>query len=302
MLRIQHTTSRLDNPALENYMKSAKSDRVAFFAIIDKIQLNVVAKKFYPLPSFTGNLRKLMERILKAIKKVAEPISNIGFSISGWFTFLQYNFFSSEIKYSIKLPVLSQCNTVIQLDKNAKIEEIKNGRSKIGRRQLKNFKMETQILVEENGTLSVDGPYILFAGPYIRVIKGGHMILHSGFINEKMQITCGESIEIGKDCAIGRDVVIRSYDGHTIKQPGYKISETIKLGNHVWIGQGATILEGVTIGDGAIIAAEAVVTKDVPAWSLACGVPATIIKQNVDFGWVIRSKATSYKFSYQLAA
>ncbi len=50
------------------------------------------------------------------------------------------------------------------------------------------------------------------------------------------------------------------------------------IGNDVWIGFGATILNGVKVGDGAIVAARAVVTSDVPAYSLVGGVPARVIK------------------------
>jgi acetyltransferase-like isoleucine patch superfamily enzyme len=113
------------------------------------------------------------------------------------------------------------------------------------------------------------------------VSKGGKLILNGGFINENVQITVGDVVEIGKDATIGRDVVIRSFDGHTIIQEGYKVSEPIKIGNHVWIGQGATILKGVNVGDGAIVAAGALVTKDVPKNSIVAGVPAKVIKENV---------------------
>jgi acetyltransferase-like isoleucine patch superfamily enzyme len=51
----------------------------------------------------------------------------------------------------------------------------------------------------------------------------------------------------------------------------------IKKGAH--IGIGSIIMPGVTIGEGAIVAAGAVVTKDVPPYSLVAGVPARIIKQ-----------------------
>lgn len=53
----------------------------------------------------------------------------------------------------------------------------------------------------------------------------------------------------------------------------------ITIGNDVWIGYEAVIMSGVTIGDGAIIGARAVVTKDVPPYTIVGGVPAKPIKK-----------------------
>ena len=53
----------------------------------------------------------------------------------------------------------------------------------------------------------------------------------------------------------------------------------IVIGSDVWIGYEAVIMSGVTIGDGAIIGARAVVTKDVPPYTIACGVPARQIRR-----------------------
>lgn len=53
----------------------------------------------------------------------------------------------------------------------------------------------------------------------------------------------------------------------------------IVLGNDVWIGYEAVIMAGVTIGDGAIIGARSVVTKDVPPYTVAGGIPAKPIKK-----------------------
>ena len=50
------------------------------------------------------------------------------------------------------------------------------------------------------------------------------------------------------------------------------------IGNDVWIGDSAIILSGVRVGDGAIVGAGAVVTKDIPPYAIACGVPARIIR------------------------
>ena len=53
----------------------------------------------------------------------------------------------------------------------------------------------------------------------------------------------------------------------------------IVIGNDVWIGYDAVVLAGVTVGDGAIIAARAVVTKDVPPYTIVGGVPARPIRR-----------------------
>lgn len=52
----------------------------------------------------------------------------------------------------------------------------------------------------------------------------------------------------------------------------------VKIGSDVWIGSEVIIMGGVTIGDGAIIAAGAIVTKDIPPFAIAGGVPAKVIK------------------------
>lgn len=53
----------------------------------------------------------------------------------------------------------------------------------------------------------------------------------------------------------------------------------IVIGNDVWIGYEAVIMAGVTIGDGAVIGTRAVVTKDVPPYTIVGGIPAKLIKK-----------------------
>ena len=53
----------------------------------------------------------------------------------------------------------------------------------------------------------------------------------------------------------------------------------IVIGNDVWIGEFAAVMKGVTIGDGAIVAAHAVVTKNVPPYTLVAGNPARVVKE-----------------------
>jgi virginiamycin A acetyltransferase len=54
--------------------------------------------------------------------------------------------------------------------------------------------------------------------------------------------------------------------------------QSIKIGNDVWIGQGALIMDNINIGDGAIIGAHSVVTENVEPYSIVIGVPAKIIR------------------------
>lgn len=53
-------------------------------------------------------------------------------------------------------------------------------------------------------------------------------------------------------------------------------SRTVVIGHDVWIGHGVTVLPGVSIGHGAIVGAGAVVSRDVPSWCIATGVPARV--------------------------
>ena len=56
----------------------------------------------------------------------------------------------------------------------------------------------------------------------------------------------------------------------------------IVIGNDVWIGYEAVILAGVTIGDGAIVGTRAVVTKDIPPYTIVGGIPAKPIRKRFD--------------------
>lgn len=56
----------------------------------------------------------------------------------------------------------------------------------------------------------------------------------------------------------------------------------VEIGNDVWIGSHCRILQGVTVGDGAVIACGAVVTKDVPPYSVVGGVPAKVLRYRFD--------------------
>lgn len=68
----------------------------------------------------------------------------------------------------------------------------------------------------------------------------------------------------------------------------------IIVGNDVWIGYEAVIMAGVHIGDGAVVAARAVVTKDVPPYTIVGGVPARTIRPRCDAATVARLQALKW--------
>ena len=98
-------------------------------------------------------------------------------------------------------------------------------------------------------------------------------------------------------------------DFEEFKYADEKQKKTVVIENDVWIGYGVNILQGITIGNGAIVASNALVTKDVPPYSIVGGVPAKIIKYrfqedeitkllkiqwwNKDWGW-IKSNASKF--------
>jgi acetyltransferase-like isoleucine patch superfamily enzyme/coenzyme F420-reducing hydrogenase beta subunit len=273
--------AKAGNPALTSSLTAIRPDRKQFFEALDVMPFNKVAYKFFPMPTLKRKIVQGIKRPLQKLKKVYHLACMMGWSINAWNTFFRINIFSNKVERHRRISYLNYKNAVVQLDKGAKL--VLRDKLIMGLKQVKKSRMETRLLLEENAKMTVDAPFTVYAGSYIRVFKNSHLIIHGGFINENVQISCGDIIEIGKNCTIGRDVIIRSYDGHTIIRDGYKISEPIKIGNHVWIGQGATILKGVTIGDGAIIAAGALVTKNVLANCIVGGVPAKILAEKIQW-------------------
>ena len=59
---------------------------------------------------------------------------------------------------------------------------------------------------------------------------------------------------------------------------GFSVEKPVIIGNDVWIGDRVTILPGVRIGDGCIVGAGAVVTHDIPAFAIAAGNPAKVVR------------------------
>jgi acetyltransferase-like isoleucine patch superfamily enzyme len=99
------------------------------------------------------------------------------------------------------------------------------------------------------------------------------------FINSGCHFQDQGGITIGDGAFIGHNVILATLN-HGIKPENRATTypAPIVMGKNVWIGSNATVIPGVTIDDGAIIAAGAVVTGNVPANTIAGGVPARTIR------------------------
>ena len=109
----------------------------------------------------------------------------------------------------------------------------------------------------------------IFVGDNVR-IDGGHSDLI--YIGDHAHITGGCRL-------LCHQRNLRHYHkGDDAAKLPYKLGE-IHIGKGVMIGMESLIMPGVTIGDGAIIGAYSLVTKDIPAWTIATGRPAKVVKE-----------------------
>jgi acetyltransferase-like isoleucine patch superfamily enzyme len=97
-----------------------------------------------------------------------------------------------------------------------------------------------------------------------------------------LYLNASDKISIGHRVTIGHHAMIIT-DSHQTDDPerraGPRISRPVVIEDGAWVGARATILPGVTLGRGCIVAAGAVVNRDVPAHTLAAGVPARFVKR-----------------------
>ncbi|HIG76077.1 MAG TPA: acyltransferase [Bacteroidetes bacterium] len=114
----------------------------------------------------------------------------------------------------------------------------------------------------------------LSAGPGARLAVGAGTYINNGSV-----LSARRSVTVGERCQIATGVLLMDSDFHAVGDldaPGKSAPITIE--DDVWLATRAVVLKGVTVGRGAVVAAGAVVTKDVPPYTLVAGVPARPIR------------------------
>jgi len=158
----------------------------------------------------------------------------------------------------------------------------------------------TKNIQVENGVRIYQGSYLSTKGNRITLKKeasldhGVDMRAYSGFdgfleVGERTYLgpyVClagPGKIQIGNDCMIASHSSLYA-NNHKYEAVGIPIRDQgftckgIVIGDNCWLGSGTRVLDGVTIGTGCVIGAGAVITHDIPPYSVAVGVPAKVVK------------------------
>ncbi len=154
------------------------------------------------------------------------------------------------------------------------------------------FSMEQLPYLYGRGEISI-GDDVRFSGKQTLLFSSRHcscpsLLIGTGtFLGHNSCLMIASRIEIGKHTLIASGARISDFDGHPLDAEQRRRGEfvapdrvlPVRIGEDVWIGNGATVLKGVTIGDRSIIGASAVVTQSIPADCIAAGNPARIVKR-----------------------
>ncbi len=158
--------------------------------------------------------------------------------------------------------------------------------------------MPGSLILLSDGSVATDielGEYVTLYGTLQSQHHGKIIMGNYTRLGKNSNIRCVNKVVIGDYTAIANNVVISDNGNHPI-DPVFrrKMKEDaldgdmrlwkhsdhapVIIGENVWVCEGARINRGVTIGDNAIIAAGAIVTKDIPANTIAAGIPAKVIR------------------------
>lgn len=135
-------------------------------------------------------------------------------------------------------------------------------------------KVVKELLGKSEGAF-INPPFYCDYGTHIEVGK-------YFFANYNCMILDVAKVKIGDNCQLAPNVAIYTA-GHPIhpasRNSMYEYGKEVVIGDNVWIGGNAVICPGVHIGDNVVIGAGSVVTKDIPAWSVAVGNPCRVIRK-----------------------
>ena len=135
------------------------------------------------------------------------------------------------------------------------------------------------------GRLAVGAHALFEPGVWITAPGAARIRIGSGtFLNLDVMVASLELVEIGDHCMFANHCYITD-SSHRFDDPvrpvpwqGFTTKGPTRIGDNVWCGVGVVVTSGVTIGERCVIGANSVVTSDIPAFSVAAGAPARVIR------------------------
>ncbi|MGI8579598.1 MAG: acyltransferase [Solirubrobacteraceae bacterium] len=138
----------------------------------------------------------------------------------------------------------------------------------------------------DEGRLEIGAQTLFEPGVWITAPGEARIRIGDGtFLNLGVMVAATELVEIGSHCMFANGCFITdgSHRFDDLEKPvpwqGFTTKGPTKIGDNVWCGAHVVITSGVTIGERCVIGANSVVTGDLPAFSIAAGAPARVIKQ-----------------------
>ena len=137
-----------------------------------------------------------------------------------------------------------------------------------------------------SGRLEIGEGALLEPNVWITCADDGRIRIGEGtFLNMGVMVAARELVEIGDHCMFANGCFVTDAN-HRFDDPekpvpwqGFSSKGPTRIGDNVWCGANVVITSGVTIGERCVIGANSVVTTDIPAFSVAAGIPAKVLKQ-----------------------
>ncbi len=283
-VELPYKTALDGNKALVESLPKPKIDREKFFEDVNAMTFDKLADKYFPDPrNYQHTLKGRLKNIYRVFRRAMfEPSL---WAIKPKVQFFKYNFFRKNIQTSIPNLAYFRPSTysVIDISKSAKV--VLKAPFSIGNKHIKGSRLETRLMIQDGAHVEIGSRFGIMSGGDVEIFKNATFkvaeadFTTQGGSNINLTLICGNRIEIGYHVMMGRNVTIRDNNGgHYLSVQGYKESQPVKIGNHVWLCEGCTIMPGAKIGDGAIIGAGSVVYGKIPPNCLASGNPARVIQ------------------------
>jgi len=131
--------------------------------------------------------------------------------------------------------------------------------------------------IEENPAGIAHRTALCASRPGAKLLIGNHVGISGGILVAWQQIEVGDFVNMGAGAAI-YDTDFHPLDPQLrFRGPQGTLVAPVSIGPYAWLGARSIVLKGVTIGEAAVVAAGAVVTRDVPPWTVVAGVPARVV-------------------------